>query len=462
MVTEPDPERQQLITSIEDFLKPILVELSAASPRSGPGRPWVLPAVALWAGVLVGVARGFSSQLDIWRLLSGAGLWELPHYAISDDALYKRLLTAGRTTFQTLFDQVTAALRQRLGPVNHLGRLAAFASGVYALDGMTLDAVSKRLPSLRGQPEAVLPGKLATVFDLRAQLWHTIVFEADAHANDKRLARGLLTGLAAGSLVVADLGYFAFEWFDDLTDQGYFWVSRLRAKTSYTVQHVFYQRDGVLDALVWLGKYRADRAAHAVRLVQWTQGQRTWAYLTNVIEPQQLPLADIAQLYARRWDIERMFNLVKTHLHLHWLWSSQITVVIHQLYAVFTVAQIILGLRTEIADRAAAEVDDVSLDLLIRWLPRFAQTGQDPLQVIVERGRFAKIIRPASRTRLHLPEVDLAEYLPAPAALLLTRTPRYAHRDWSESMAACCAPTRGSAAAGGCGDGISQSEDRAR
>jgi hypothetical protein len=29
--------------------------------------------------------------------------------------------------------------------------------------------------------------------------------------------------------------------FDDLTDQGYFWISRLRAKTSYVPIHVFYQ-----------------------------------------------------------------------------------------------------------------------------------------------------------------------------------------------------------------------------
>ena len=192
---------------------------------------------------------------------------------------------------------------------------------------------------------------------------------------------------------------------------------------------MFYQAAGVVDALVWLGKHRADRAAHAVRLVQVTRQGKTWAYLTNVLEPQRLPLADISQLYARRWDIERMFNLVKTHLHLHWLWSSQLTVVIHQVYAVFTVAQVILGLRAEIAERAQADIEEVSLDLMIRWLPRFAQTGQDPVQQIAERGRFAKIIRPVHRTKHELPDLTLTHYLPAPGDLSLTRTPRYAGKD---------------------------------
>jgi len=431
MANEPDdPKRAELIGSIEGFLKPILLELSTVPPRTGPGRPWVLPALALWAGVLVGVARGFSSQLEIWRLLTASGLWDLPHYAVKDDAVYLRLKEAARDTFQILFAQVTAALqRQRHSLTNGLGDLAAFASGVYALDGMTLDKVSKRLPALRGGDATHLAGKVAAVFDLRAQLWRTVLFGEEAQANDKGVARELLSGLEVGSLLLADLGYFAFKWFDKLTDQGYFWVSRLRARTSYEVIHVFYQGQGVLDVLVWLGQYRADRAAHAVRLVQFTRGGKTWAYLTNVLEPQRLSLADISALYARRWDIERMFNLVKTHLHLHWLWSSQVTVIIHQVYAVFTVAQIILGLRAEIAEQAQADVEDVSLDLMIRWLPRFAQNGQDPVQQIAERGRFAKIIRPPTRTKRELPNLSPGDYQLAPTGLTLTRVPRYAGKD---------------------------------
>ena len=429
--TEATPERNELLQTIETFLKPIIAGLVPAPASTGPGRPRILPAAALWAGVLVCVARGFNAQLDLWRLLADSGLWDFPRFAVSDDAVYKRLKAAGRDTFQDLFRQVTAVLRGPTRPVtNALGRLAAFASGVYALDGMTLDAVTKRLPALRARAEtAVLPGKVATVFDVRAQMWQTVNFVEDAQANDKLAARDLLAGLPSGSLILADLGYFAFAWFDDLTRLGYYWISRLRAKTSYKIIHVFYQRKGVLDALVWLGAYRADQAAYAVRLVQFTRGEKTWSYLTNVLDPRQLSLHDISHLYARRWDIERMFNLVKTHLHLHFLWSSHLTVVMHQVYAVFTVAPIILGLRAEIATRAQADIEEVSLDLMIRWIPRFAQSGQDPLQVIVERGRHAKIIRPVHRIQLDLPDLALHDYLPVPDNLPLTRPPRYAGKD---------------------------------
>ena len=426
MATESDTS--ELIESIESFLKPIIADLAAPEAAPARGRPAVVPAMALWAGLLVCVARGFSAQLELWRLLTASGLWDFPRYAVTDDAIYKRLQHLGRATFQRIFEQVTDLLAaRRPASPNPLGDLAAFAQGVYGLDEMTLDAVSRRLPSLRQHATLErLPGKVAALFDLRAQLWRRVEFQDDAHQNEKVAARRLLAGLAPSSLILADLGYFAFAWFDTLTQQGYYWVSRWRAKTSYTVIHTFYSHAGVLDALVWLGAHRADRAAHAVRLVRFSHGRQTWTYLTNVLDPCRLSLADISRLYARRWDIERMFNLVKTHLHLHLLWSSHLTVVVHQVFAVFTIAQIILGLRAEIAQGAQVEVDEVSLDLMIRWLPRFAQLGLDPVQAIIKRGRQAKIIRPPTRRLLDVPDPPLADYLPLPTNTPLYRVPRYA------------------------------------
>jgi hypothetical protein len=437
------PALTELTDAIEGFLKPVIAQLQMdeLDDSSTHGRPRILPALALWAGLLVCVARGFSAQLELWRLLTAQGLWDFPRFSLSDDAIYKRLKQASAQTFETLFEQITQVLRMQQGLQQGLQQapqsapvvLAAFAQGVYALDEMTLDAVTKRLPSLRERAGSVLPGKLSTVFDVRAQLWQQVVFQEDATQNEKVAARALLAHVPVGSLLLADLGYFSFAWFDDLTDQGYFWISRLRAKTSYTLLHTLYEdvedaHEGtaVRDAIVWLGAHRADRAAHAVRLIQISRAGQTWSYLTNVLDPQRLSVCQVGQLYARRWDIEMMFNLVKTHLKLHMLWSSHTTVVLHQVFAVFTIAQIILGLRTDIAQRAQADVFEVSLDLMIRWLPRFARAGLDPIQTLVERGRQARIIRPASRTRLALPDIPLHLYRSPPDTLPLSRTPRYA------------------------------------
>ena len=60
-----------------------------------------------------------------------------------------------------------------------------------------------------------------------------------------------------------------FPWFDELSERGLWWISRYANHASYQVRHVLYQGDGVLDAIVWLGRYRADRAKYPVRLVQF-------------------------------------------------------------------------------------------------------------------------------------------------------------------------------------------------
>ena len=127
----------------------------------------------------------------------------------------------------------------------------------------------EKASALREIPQGdsrLLPGKLAGVFDVRGQQWRTVMFQPDPHQNEKVLARKLVEDLPAGTLVVADLGYFGFAWFDWLTDRGYHWLSRLRAKNSYKVIHTFYHRGDVFDGIVWLGAHRADRAKHAVRL----------------------------------------------------------------------------------------------------------------------------------------------------------------------------------------------------
>jgi hypothetical protein len=414
-----------LLDTIETLLAEVIAGLED-EVGSGLGRPRVLPALALWAGMLVCVARGFSSQLELWRLLTQKGVWDFPRFCLTDDAIYKRLKHTGAEKLYTIFLSVTRLLKTRQPvPAAESQLLAPFASGVYALDEMTLDSVKKRLPSLRQIAGAVLPGKLTTLFDVRAQLWQRLQFQEKVKQNEKVAAREMLDSLPLGSLILADLGYFAFAWFDDLTDQGHFWISRLRAKTSYRLLQTLYEGAGVLDAIVWLGAWRADRAAHAVRLVRYTHHGKTYTYLTNVLDPALLSMVQISQLYARRWDIEMMFNLVKTHLHLHVLWSSHTNVVLQQVYAVFTVAQVILGLRADIASQAQADVFDVSLDLLIRWLPRFAQDGDDPVKIIVERGRAAKIIRPSTRKKSHAPTIPLSAYTTLPPDTLLLRTARH-------------------------------------
>jgi hypothetical protein len=421
-----------LVDRLEGFLGELVAALEPTPGAAGRnrGRPPVLPGTLLWAGLAVCVLRRATSQLDLWRLLSSQGLWHFPAVPVSDDAVYKRLEREGERAMERLFADLTALLVARLDA--HADRsLAPFATEVVAIDETTLDPVARKLPALRGLPPGdarLLPGKLAGVFDVRRQLWRAIEHLPAPRQNEKVAARGLVATLAAGTLALFDLGYFAFEWFDDLTDAGLHWVSRLRDKTSHEPIHVLYEDGETLDALVWLGAHRADRAKHAVRLVQFRRGQALHRYVTNVRDPRLLPLDQIARLYARRWDIEMAVDLVKTELGLHLLWSAKQGVVLAQVWAVLAIAQVLQALRALVAAAAGVDVFEVSMPLLVRYLPQYARRGLDPVAAFVADGRRLRFIRPSRRTVIQAPAIPPEALRPPPAGLALEREPRYAHR----------------------------------
>jgi hypothetical protein len=154
-------EQNPTLESIEAFLREMIESLEPIQTDPiGRGRPRVLPALCLWAGVVVCVLRGWGSQLAIWRLLQSKRLWEYPRFAISDQAIYKRLESGGVDPLKRLFEQVSAALETRLKP--YQASLADFASEVVAIDESTLDQIARHLPWMRKVPDKdsqLLPGK---------------------------------------------------------------------------------------------------------------------------------------------------------------------------------------------------------------------------------------------------------------------------------------------------------------
>lgn len=407
----------------------------AIGPRFGPGRPRILPSFALWNGLIICVMRGFTTQSEVWRLLRDKGLWTYQPFNISDDAVYKRLQTEGSAYLEQLFEHIKSALRVHLTPFtqsfNEQLPLAPFASGVYALDVTSLDKVKRSLPSLRkvaNGDDLLYKGKLACLFNVRAQQWEKIKFIETIHENEKISAREMIDGLPDGSLVLADLGYFSFKWFDDLTDKGLFYVSRVREKVTYTIIYTFYEGDcgEFFDGVVWLGNNENSQAKHAVRLVRFCVGQIVYTYITNVLNPLILSMSAIATIYARRWDIEMAFNLGKTHLKLHLIWSAHLNVILAQIWAVLIVSQIIQALRVEIAARAGVSIFDVSLELLIKEAPELARLGIDPVKRFVDNGRVLRYIRPSSRTEIKTPTINEQLIKQLPRELILEREAHYA------------------------------------
>jgi hypothetical protein len=370
----------------------------------------------LWTGLLVCLLRGLHAQLELWRLLTEWGLWNFPRMEVGDMAIYKRLERTGPGPLQEFFEQVSAVIRARL-TLTPIVPWAPFASEILALDQTVLEPVLRQMKALRAIPTGdhrLLPGVLNCLFDVRRQQWWKLAFSPEAMENEKPAGWALLEHVPPGALLLFDLGYFAFAWFDQLTHRQLYFISRLRQRVSFQELHELYTGGNddlqLRESLIYLGT-GTDRAAFPLRLIQITRGVTTYRYLTNVLDPRRLPAWQVVGLYQCRWDIEKAFDLLKTHLGLRLLWSAHPNAILQQVYATLTLTQVVFALRAEIAHRAGAEVREVSLALMLRTLPRLAAEGRDALAVFVARGRAAGCIRPFRSRDYGVPRVAEADYL---------------------------------------------------
>lgn len=402
---------------------------TAVSRRRGRPASVSLPHLVL--ALLLGVLHGATHLSSIWRRLCVEAIGPFAPVQLTYEAVRKRLLTHGVTALQQVFEQVTRGLGQ-LSQHPSACDLAPFASQIVALDESTLDRLRRLTQDLRDLPNRdphLLPGKLACLFDVRAQRLVRVQFRADVLAACNSALLLLLEGLAAGTLILADLGYFGFAWFDYLTGQGYFWISRLKDNVSDELLDVFAYDDttGLLDTIIWLGKHRANQAAYPVRLVCFTLGGTRYRYLTNVLSPAELSMQDIARLYARRWDIEMAFKLLKRDLGLHLWWGARPELVLVQLWVALILAQLLYGLQMHVALRAAVEPAEVSMPILIQLLDLKPAQPTPVLDFLLEKGRVLRLIRPSRRLSVTVPPIEpQMRCEPAPSPHPPIRHARYA------------------------------------
>lgn len=373
---------------------------------------------------------GWHAQLELWRFIATQPIGRFGCLLLSDETIYKRLGKGGAQAMHLLCQHVCEWIFQSLAPYEDRS-LAPHFRTILALDESKLDAVKRWIKEVRDLPDGsldLLAGRLSGLLDVRRQCFVRLDLLPEAMASSLEHAKVMVSGLGEGTLLLFDLGYYAFAWFDELTRSRIAWVSRVRSNGSVERKHVLISREGYFEALVWVGAYRTDRAAFLVRLICFRYQGRWYRYMTNVLDPAKLSGADVARLYGRRWDIELAFRLLKDHLNLRLLWSAKPQVISVQVWASVILAQLFHSYQVRVAAQAGVEVFDVSLDLLVRYVPRIMAQGLDPVAEIVRVGRSVGIIRPSTRIRRMVPEFALIEYDPPPADLPREREPRYGHR----------------------------------
>ena len=380
----PAPSDTEIEYRLDTLVKPaVYAELDYYRQLGHRNRLLGLPTMV--ALVLALIWRRVPGVCTLQRMLARERvLWTHPT-TVSQPALSERFLTFPAVLFERVLYRVLARLPERQATRSRpvpaaLAAIQARFAACYAVDGTTLEALFRKLQTLREQGDAPLGGHLGVVVDVLTHLPAKLFWADDPATNDKALASDIVRWLARDSLVVFDLGYFAFWLFDALSAASVFFVTRMREKVSYRVQRVLVNRAHVRDQIIQLGLYKGNgQCQHLVRLVEVSVNGRWQRYLTNVLEAQRLSVVEVVALYDARWSIETTFLLIKRLLDLAYLWVGSLNGVKVQVFATFLFYAILIDLCDDVAEQLGLALEQVSVEMVYRGLYHYVMAVNQQL-----------------------------------------------------------------------------------
>ena len=248
-----------------------------------------------------------------WR-----GTWKVP----SSPAISKARARLGPQVLAALFDRVCV-------PVAQAGTAGAFYRSwrVVAVDGTTLDAPDESANTARfGKPSAgASKGPFPQVRVVAAAECGThAVFAAamDGVAiGEQALLRRLLGKLDPAMLVIADRNFLGFHLWETVAATGADLLWRAKSDTRLPVDEEL--DDGSYRSHLVEPDTRGRGRQIPVRVIEYTlqagesehphRAGEVYRLVTTILDPDAAPAEDLAGLYAQRWEIESVFDEIKTH-----------------------------------------------------------------------------------------------------------------------------------------------------
>jgi hypothetical protein len=402
------PPDEQIEARLTELIHPATYAQVATFHAMGL-RERILTLPVMMAFVLSLIWRHLGSVSEATRVLREEGLlWASPQQ-VSQPAVEQRLRGLPPLLFQrVLLDLLPRLLERWRTRKRPLAPALAWAdrhfTAVLALSGSTLDGLLRKVGLLRDGEGPVLAGRMAAVLDLLSFLPRQVWYEQDWHAHDQRFWERVLSSLSQGMLLIFDLGFLNYARFDQLTEQGVFFLTRTTQNIVTRTERVLRAKEDLRDRLVWVGSGSESCCQHLLRLVEVRFAGKWYRYLTNVVDPKMLPSEYVVALYWQRWRIEDAFNIVKRLLALAYFWTGSLNGVQTQVWATWIVYAVLVDLTDAVAEALAKPFRAVSIEMVYRGLYHFTQAyhrgaASDPVAYLAAKATALGILKRKRKKR---------------------------------------------------------------
>lgn len=202
------------------------------------------------------------------------------------------------------------------------------------------------------------------------------------HHSEKQLAVQLLPQLQPDMLLLGDRYYLGYDLLARIEPTG----ARVlfRAKANFALKPRAHLPDGSYQAKLYADhKDRRRDGGKTVRVIEYRvsengtpTGERC-RLVTNILDWQQAPAAELARLYCERWGIEAVFDEIKNHLKLpgHTLRSKRPDLIRQEFWGYLLAHYVIRAIMLRAAEANDLDADDLSFTETVEIVRRRSASG---------------------------------------------------------------------------------------
>lgn len=257
--------------------------------------------------------------------------------------------------------------------------LSSFSMTV--LDGKVVKRVPKRLKPLQGVKGGVLGGKALAALDLASGLAVAMATALDGDTNDAKLVPELVTQVQARRQNILWIGD---RQFCDLTQTRVFasrqtdhFLVRYHPRVKFRVDASRPARTGTdsegrtyVEDWGWLGAAGNKKCLYVRRITLKRPGEETLILITDLLDAEAYPAADLLTAYRMRWGIERVFQQITEVFELEHLIGTTPQGTLFQLSFCLLLYNMMQVIRAYVAAGVQEKVSAISTELLFEDVRR--------------------------------------------------------------------------------------------
>lgn len=241
--------------------------------------------------------------------------------------------------YETLFEKLLGRC-QGVSP----GHNFRFKNPLYSLDASTIDLCLSVFPwaKFRTSKAAV---KLHVGLNHAGYLPEFVTL-TEGRKHDVTVGR--ILKFPKGSVVVMDKAYNDYSWYKQLTDNGIFFVTRLKANAKYAVVkrcEVLKSKGLTSDQTIeFTGLQTAKKCPVPLRRIGYRDSEtgKHYVFLTNNFK---LAAKTIADIYKARWQVELFFKWIKQNLKIKSFVGTSKNAVMTQIWIALCIYLLLAFLR---------------------------------------------------------------------------------------------------------------------